>query len=55
MPGPACEMDSGNEEAPPGEGFIHVHRGIHGEGDLSTRVYDWRNPVAEVFVFSPEQ
>lgn len=53
MPGPACPMDSGNLEEGPGEGFIHIQRGIHGEADISTRVYDWRNPVAEVFVFGP--
>lgn len=50
MPGPACEPDSGNLEASPGEGFIHVQRGIHGIGDLAADVYDWRNPVAEVFL-----
>ena len=47
-------MDPNNAQDAPGEGFIHVHRGIHGEEDLSRRAYDWRNPVAEVFVFSPE-
>ena len=31
-----------------GEGFVHVHPGIHGIGDLSKAVYDWRNPVARV-------
>lgn len=50
MPGPACPMDSGNAQAPPGEGFIHVHRGFHGVGDLEEAEYDWRNPVAEVFI-----
>eukprot|EP00904_Undaria_pinnatifida_P007222 jgi/Undpi1/362/HiC_scaffold_1.g00358.m1 len=55
IPGPACDMDSGNEQDAPGEEFIHVHRGIHGEEDLSTRVYDWRNPVAEVFIFAPQE
>ncbi|CAN0255318.1 unnamed protein product [Laminaria digitata] len=54
MPGPACSATSGNAQDAPGEGFIHVHRGIHGEADITTRVYDWRNPVAEVFVFAPE-
>jgi hypothetical protein len=31
-----------------GEGFVHVHPGIHGIGDLSEADYDWRNPVARV-------
>ncbi|CAN0304355.1 unnamed protein product [Ectocarpus fasciculatus] len=35
----------------PGEEFIHVHRGFHGVGpDLLEANYDWRNPVAEVFI-----
>lgn len=52
VPGPACgairngepSVQSGN-----GEGFVHVHRGIHGtfQGeptDLDPSEYDWRNP-----------
>ena len=50
IPGPACDADSGNLEDGPGEGFIHINRGVHGIGNLTTSVYDWRNPVAEVFV-----
>ncbi|CAM9660357.1 unnamed protein product [Ectocarpus sp. 12 AP-2014] len=51
IPGPACPADSGNIEDGPGEGFIHVHRGFHGVGpDLGEANYDWRNPVAEVFI-----
>ena len=33
-----------------GEGFVHVHAGIHEVGDLASSVYDWRNPVARVTV-----
>eukprot|EP00752_Nemacystus_decipiens_P012941 g11454.t1 len=51
IPGPACPMDSGNLPDGPGEGFIHIHRGFHGVGeDLSEAGYDWRNPVAEIFI-----
>ena len=50
IPGPACEMDSGNLQAGPGEGFIHIQRGVHGIADLAASEYDWRNPVAEVFI-----
>ena len=50
VPGPACDADSGNLEDVPGEGYVHIHRGVHGVGDLTASVYDWRNPVAEVFV-----
>lgn len=54
IPGPACNSTSGNEEAGPGEGFVHVHPGFHGVGDeLSAAGYDWRNPVAEVSIGKP--
>jgi hypothetical protein len=36
-----------------GEGFIHVHAGIHGvggAGGLDPATYDWRNPVVEVTI-----
>ncbi|HIC04151.1 MAG TPA: hypothetical protein EYG58_00775 [Nitrospirales bacterium] len=28
-----------------GEGFVHLHTGIHGVGDLKPEERDWRNPV----------
>jgi hypothetical protein len=31
-----------------GEGYVHIHRGIHGGGDLDEAMRDWRNPVAAV-------
>lgn len=36
-----------------GEGYIHVHAGIHGiggDGGLDAAMYDWRNPVVEVTI-----
>jgi hypothetical protein len=36
-----------------GEGFIHVHAGIHGvggAGGLDPAIYDWRNPVVKVTI-----
>ena len=36
-----------------GEGYIHVHSGIHGIGGpdgLDEATYDWRNPVVEVII-----
>ncbi len=36
-----------------GEGFIHVHAGIHGiggPGGLDPETYDWRNPVVELTI-----
>jgi hypothetical protein len=38
-------MPSGGEE-----GFVHVHSGIHGVGDLDEALRDWRNPVARIVV-----
>jgi hypothetical protein len=48
IPGPVC----GGEPVSmaDGEGFVHVHGGIHGIGDLMASGYDWRNPVAKITV-----
>jgi hypothetical protein len=49
IPGPHC----GGVGASPGvggEGFVHVHNGIHGFADLRPSTYDWRNPVAQVTI-----
>ncbi len=37
------------------EGYVHIHRGIHGPSgtfvsDLAADVYDWRNPVAKITI-----
>lgn len=49
VPGPAC---GGTALSPDdhGEGFVHVHNGIHGIGGLSAAEYDWRNPTAQVVI-----
>ena len=49
IPGPTCGGEGGSPEAS-GEGFVHVHAGIHGIGDLSAADYDWRNPVATIMI-----
>jgi hypothetical protein len=33
-----------------GEGFVYVHRDIHGIGDLAADQYDWRKPMMRVVV-----
>ncbi len=33
-----------------GEGFVHIHSGIHGIGDADPAALDWRNPVAEIVI-----
>lgn len=48
VPGPPC-MNAG-VPTPMGEGFVHIHRGIHGIGDLQAAVWDWNNPVAHVTI-----
>jgi hypothetical protein len=53
IPGPnfvECGGSGGGARAGGGEGFVHVHRGIHGVGDLKPINRDWRNPVAQVRV-----
>lgn len=51
IPGPTC----GGVPFSPGvdendEGYVHIHRGMHGIGDLDASVYDWRNPVAKITI-----
>ena len=48
IPGPACSGQDNDGMDPDGEGMIHVHRGVHGVGNLTASVYDWRNPVMKV-------
>jgi len=31
-----------------GEGYVHVHAGISGAGDVDAAAHDWKNPVAEI-------
>ena len=33
-----------------GEGFVHIHNGVHGIGDLVAATMDWRNPVAQIAI-----
>ena len=33
-----------------GEGYAHIHSGIHGIGDLLPNQFDWRNPVASITI-----
>jgi len=51
IPGPLCNgvgPSPGDNEGD--EGYVHIHRGMHGIGDLAADVYDWRNPVARITV-----
>ena len=49
IPGPPC----GSPEVrvtDGAEGFVHVHRGIQGVGELDAATKDWRNPVARISI-----
>lgn len=49
VPGPPCGSADARypDEA---EGFVYIHSGIHGVGDLTPSEHDWRNPVAAVTI-----
>jgi len=50
IPGPPCGNPFMSPDAA-GEGFIHVHNGIHGgSGELDPAVYDWNTPTARISV-----
>jgi len=42
--------DGGGAQVSQGEGFVHIHAGIHGIGNLNASMRDWRNPVAKVTI-----
>ncbi|MDH5325058.1 MAG: spondin domain-containing protein [Gammaproteobacteria bacterium] len=48
IPGPHCGGSALSAED--GEGFVHIHSGIHGHGDLMASKYDWRNPAIMVTI-----
>lgn len=49
IPGPYCGGAALSPEDA-GEGYVHISRGISGNGDLSVSEFDWRNPVAKISV-----
>ena len=53
IPGPffvECSGPGGGGMPGGGEGYVHIHAGIHGIGNLSPSMRDWRNPVAKISV-----
>lgn len=52
IPGPVCG-GTGPSPDEGGEGFVHMHPGIHGIGDLTDAEFDWRGPVAEITIRRP--
>lgn len=49
IPGPVCGGEGTSANAG-GEGYVHIHAGIHGIGDLVAADRDWRNPVAQITI-----
>ena len=49
IPGPPCG-NAGVRDVANAEGFVHVHAGVHGIGDLVPADHDWRNPVAKITI-----
>ena len=53
IPGPffiECGGPGGGGAPGGGEGYVHIHAGIHGIGDLDPALRDWRNPVARITI-----
>ena len=53
IPGPhfsECGGPGGGGAPGGGEGFVHIHAGIHGIGNLIPAIRDWRNPVARITI-----
>lgn len=49
IPGPPCGGTNATIEGD-GEGFVTIHNGVHGVGDLVAADLDWRGPTAMVRV-----
>ncbi len=53
IPGPffaECGGPGGGARVGTGEGYVHIHAGIHGIGDMNEAERDWRNPVAQISI-----
>ena len=49
IPGPPCG-NPGQRNIETAEGYVHVHAGVHGIGDLDPSQHDWRNPVVLITI-----
>ncbi len=53
IPGPSfaeCGGPGGGARVGGGEGFVHIHNGIHGIGNLNAAMRTWLNPVASITI-----
>jgi len=53
--GGVCVGEGRSDDGDLDEGYVHIHRGIHGPSitfvsDLAADVFDWRNPVAKITI-----
>jgi len=46
---PCPTPEVGHDPSTP-EGYVYIHSGIHGMGDLEPADFDWHNPVATIMV-----
>ena len=49
IPGPPCG-NGGVRVTDGAEGYIYIHSGVHGIGDINAASYDWRSKVARVSI-----
>ena len=50
IPGPPCGNGGVHDDTAEAEGYVHIHSGVHGVGDLDPAMHDWRNPVAKITI-----
>jgi len=50
IPGPPFLCQGEGVSSGGGEGYVYVHAGIRGIGDVDDDIYDWRNPVASISI-----
>jgi len=50
IPGPPFICAGEGFNPADGEGYVHIHPGIQGVGDLIVANHDWRNPVAKISI-----
>ena len=54
IPGPFFDEcggpGGGGAPADGAEGYVHIHAGMHGIGDMNPALRDWRNPAARIVI-----
>ncbi len=49
IPGPPCG-NGGVRDFADAEGYVYIHAGINGSGDLDVSTKNWQNPVAKIVI-----